>query len=173
MSASSQDIDRELISVRGWINVNDSKTPDDTSNIDLTSTIHLSALRSVPKPRPLEEIYSVLSLEEREIVSQLPKNSAMLIVIAGPSKGARYLIDSEETAIGRDGESEIFLDDVTVSRKHAKITRGSRSDFKVVDLGSLNGSYLNAHQIQESELAVGDEIQIGKFRLTFFKGRVN
>jgi len=97
----------------------------------------------------------------------------MLIVIAGPNKGARFLINSEETAIGRDPRSEISLDDVTVSRVHAKIVRGQDGSFKVVDLGSLNGSYVNAHQVQESGLSIGDEIQIGKFRLTFFKGRAN
>jgi len=148
--------------------MNDSKAPDNPAERDLTSTIHLSALRSVPKPRPLEEIYSLLSLEEREVVSQLPAQSAMLIVIAGPNRGARFLINSDETAIGRDPKSEIFLDDVTVSRKHAMIVRGAQGEFKVVDLGSLNGSYVNAHQIQD-----GDEIQIGKFRLTYFKGRGN
>ena len=97
----------------------------------------------------------------------------MLIVIAGPNKGARFLVNSNETGIGRDPSSEIFLDDVTVSRKHAKISRTNQGDFSVVDLGSLNGSYLNAHSVLESRLAIGDEIQIGKFRLTFFKGRVN
>jgi len=153
--------------------MNDSNAPKDQTERDLTSTIHLSALRSVPKPRPLEEIYSFLSAQEREIVSQLPKNSAMLIVIAGANKGARFLIDSDETTIGRDPKSEIFLDDVTVSRVHAKILRDESGDFKVKDQGSLNGSYLNAHQISESNLAVGDEIQIGKFRLTYFKGRAN
>lgn len=153
--------------------MNDSKAPQEPSGRDLTSTIHLSALRSVPKPRPLEEIYSQLSTEEREIVSQLPKSSAMLIVIAGPNKGARFLINSDETSIGRDPRSEISLDDVTVSRVHAKIVRGQDGSFKVVDLGSLNGSYVNAHQVQESGLSIGDEIQIGKFRLTFFKGRAN
>lgn len=153
--------------------MNDSKAPDNPAERDLTSTIHLSALRSVPKPRPLEEIYSLLSLEEREVVSQLPAQSAMLIVIAGPNRGARFLINSDETAIGRDPKSEIFLDDVTVSRKHAMIVRGAQGEFKVVDLGSLNGSYVNAHQIQDAQLAVGDEIQIGKFRLTYFKGRGN
>ena len=153
--------------------MNDSKAPEDPAKPDLTSTIHLSALRSVPKPRPLEEIFSVLSLEERAIVSQLPQGSAMLIVMAGRNKGARFLIDSDETFIGRDPKSEIFLDDVTVSRKHAKISRTAQGDFQVVDLGSLNGSYLNAHQVQESRLAIGDEIQIGKFRLTYFRGRAN
>jgi len=153
--------------------MNDSKAPDNPTERDLTSTIHLSALRSVPKPRPLEEIYSLLSLEEREVVSQLPAQSAMLIVIAGPNRGARFLINSDETSIGRDPKSEIFLDDVTVSRKHAMIVRGAQGEFKVVDLGSLNGSYVNAHQIQDAQLTVGDEIQIGKFRLTYFKGRGN
>jgi hypothetical protein len=156
--------------------VNDSKAPEDPSNPkgrDLTSTIHLSALRSVPKPRPLEEVFALLSLQEREVVSQLPANSAMLIVIGGPNKGARFLINSDKTAIGRDPKSEIFLDDVTVSRIHASVERTTNGDFKVVDLGSLNGSYVNAHQVQESPLSIGDEIQIGKFRLTYFKGRGN
>ena len=153
--------------------MNDSQAPKDPVERDLTSTIHLSALRSVPKPRPLEEIYTFLSGEEREIVSQLPKNSAMLIVIAGANRGARFLIDSDETSIGRDPKSDIFLDDVTVSRVHAKISRSAAGDFAVHDCGSLNGSYLNAHQITESNLAVGDEIQIGKFRLTYVKGRAN
>lgn len=153
--------------------MNDSKAPDDPMKRDLTSTIHLSALRSVPKPRPLEEIYSLLSREERDIVSQLPFNSAMLIVIAGPNKGARFLIDSEVTGIGRDPKKEIFLDDITVSRAHAHITRSATGEFRIVDLGSLNGSYVNAHQVQDSTLAVGDEIQIGKYRLTYFKGRAN
>ena len=151
----------------------DSKTPEESDKRDLTSTIHLSALRSVPKPRPLEEVYSLLSLEEREIVSQLPRNSAMLIVIAGPNKGARFLIDSEKTAIGREPQSEIFLDDITVSRSHCQIVRSAAGEFRIVDLGSLNGSYLNAHPVQDSVLAVGDEIQIGKFRLTYFRGRAN
>ena len=156
--------------------MNDSKVPDESSKSpkpDLTSTIHLSALRSVPKPRPLEEIFALLSLQEREVVSQLPANSAMLIVIAGPNRGARFLINSDKTAIGRDPKSEIFLDDVTVSRIHASVERQTNGDFKVVDLGSLNGSYVNAHQVQESSLSIGDEIQIGKFRLTYFKGRGN
>lgn len=153
--------------------MNDSKAPDDPIKRDLTATIHLSALRSVPKPRPLEEIYSLLSREERDIVSQLPYNSAMLIVIAGPNKGARFLINSEVTGIGRDPKKEIFLDDITVSRAHAQITRSATGEFRIVDLGSLNGSYVNAHQVQDSTLAVGDEIQIGKYRLTYFKGRAN
>ena len=153
--------------------MNDFKAPENPADRDLTSTIHLSALRSVPKPRPLEEVYGLLSLEEREVVSQLPSKSAMLIVIAGPNRGARFLIDSQLTEIGRDPKSEIFLDDVTVSRKHAIIERNAQGDFTVIDQGSLNGSYVNAHQIQESSLAVGDEIQIGKYRLTYFKGRAN
>lgn len=170
MSASSQDRDLVDRTERFGGAMNDSRAPKDQ---DLTSTIHLSALRSVPKPRPLEEIFGQLTLAEREVVSQLPSNSAMLIVIAGPSKGARYLINNSETTIGRDPQNEIFLDDVTVSRKHAQITRAPSGEFLVEDLGSLNGSYLNAHQVQKANLAIGDEIQIGKYRLTYFKGRGN
>jgi len=97
----------------------------------------------------------------------------MLIVIAGPNKGARFLIDAEKTAIGREPKNEIFLDDITVSRSHCQIVRSAAGEFRIVDLGSLNGSYLNAHSVQDSVLAVGDEIQIGKFRLTYFRGRAN
>jgi len=97
----------------------------------------------------------------------------MLIVIAGANRGARFLIDSQETAIGRSPKSEIFLDDITVSRFHSKIIRSVEGEFRIVDLGSLNGSYLNAHPVQDSTLAAGDEIQIGKFRLTYFRGRAN
>ena len=82
-------------------------------------------------------------------------------------------MDSGETAIGRDPKSEIFLDDITVSRSHSKIVRSEKGEFRIVDLGSLNGSYLNAHPVQDSLLAVGDEIQVGKFRLTYFRGRAN
>jgi hypothetical protein len=150
--------------------MNDSQIPKDP---DLTSTIHLSALRSVPKPRPLEEVFALLTLEEREVVSQLPKNSAMLIVIVGPNRGARYLINSKETLIGRDPHNEIFLDDVTVSRIHAKVVQSGDGDYLVEDLGSLNGTYVNAHQAHKSNLTIGDELQIGKYRMTYFKGRGN
>jgi pSer/pThr/pTyr-binding forkhead associated (FHA) protein len=154
--------------------VNSPQRPDgdSTPSQDLTSTIHLSALRSVRNQRNIEEIFSTLSQQEREVLSQLPRTSAMLVVVAGASKGSRFLIKSDLTSIGRDPSSEIFLDDVTVSRKHAQILRTTEG-FKVIDCGSLNGSYLNSISISEEKLTVGDEIQIGKFRLTYFSGKGN
>ena len=140
---------------------------------ELTTTIHLSALRSVPLPRPLEEVFRLLTLEDRAVVGALPKNHAMLIVVAGPSKGSRFLIDSDRTSIGRSSEADISLDDVTVSRSHAMITRLENGDYEIADQQSLNGTYLNATAITHSRLAVGDEIQIGKFRLTYFNGKGN
>jgi len=145
---------------------------ESTPASDLTSTIHLSALRSVRNQRNIEEIFSSLSQQERDVLSQLPRTSAMLVVVAGASKGSRFLIKSDLTSIGRDPSSEIFLDDVTVSRKHAQIVRTAEG-FKVIDCGSLNGSYLNSVPISEEKLNVGDELHIGKFRLTYFSGKGN
>jgi len=144
----------------------------DQDPVDLTSTIHLSALRSVRNQRNIEEIFSALSPDEREVLSQLPKDSAMLVVLAGANKGSRFLINGEKVSIGRDPDSEIFLDDVTVSRKHAQILR-SGDGYTVVDCGSLNGSYVNSISISNERLTVGDELHIGKYRLTYFSGKGN
>ena len=153
------------------------KTPGEghtepAGNPDLISTIHLSSLRSVRNQRNIEEIFRTLSAEEREIVAQLPKNSAMLLVLAGANKGARFLINGDSTSIGRDPQSEIFLDDVTVSRKHAEVVKDGDS-YVIVDLGSLNGTYLNSQPSNRERLVVGDEVQIGKYRLTYFSGKGN
>jgi pSer/pThr/pTyr-binding forkhead associated (FHA) protein len=84
----------------------------------------------------------------------------------GPNAGSRFRLDGELTTAGRHPDSDIFLDDVTVSRRHAEFYRhGAR--FTVRDVGSLNGTYVNRERIEEAELAGGDEVQIGKFRLLF------
>jgi pSer/pThr/pTyr-binding forkhead associated (FHA) protein len=88
----------------------------------------------------------------------------------GSNKGSRYLIAQGKTSIGRSPESEIFLDDVTVSRSHAVI-EGSGSVFALTDLGSLNGTYINNQSLKSSPLNCGDEIQIGKFHLIFISAR--
>ncbi len=94
---------------------------------------------------------------------------AVLVVRQGPKAGSRYAIDSPSTTVGRHPESEIFLDDITVSRRHAQIVReGNR--FEVVDTGSLNGTYVNRERIEKVALTSGDEIQIGKFKLVFVQG---
>ena len=90
----------------------------------------------------------------------------MVVIHRGPSKGARFLIDSGEVAIGRSVDSPIFLDDVTVSRKHAVIVKDEQK-FSIKDQGSLNGTYLNNQLVINSPLTTGDEIQIGKFHMLF------
>jgi pSer/pThr/pTyr-binding forkhead associated (FHA) protein len=101
-------------------------------------------------------------------VEALPPGSALLVVKRGPNAGSRFLLDSELTTAGRHPDSDIFLDDVTVSRRHAEFHRSPYStSFTVRDVGSLNGTYLNRERIDSAELSSGDEVQIGKFRLVF------
>jgi pSer/pThr/pTyr-binding forkhead associated (FHA) protein len=96
----------------------------------------------------------------------LPPGTALLVVLRGPNAGSRFLLDDDFTSAGRHPDSDIFLDDVTVSRRHAEFYRqGER--FSVRDVGSLNGTYVNRERIEEAELFGGDEVQIGKFRLLF------
>jgi pSer/pThr/pTyr-binding forkhead associated (FHA) protein len=90
----------------------------------------------------------------------------MLVVVRGPNAGSRFLLDRERTSIGRHPDSDIFLDDVTVSRRHAIVSRGERS-MLVADNGSLNGTYVNGERVEERELATGDEVQIGRFKVLF------
>ena len=96
----------------------------------------------------------------------LPEGQALLVVKRGPNAGARFLLDQETTTAGRHPEADIFLDDVTVSRRHAEF-RKNGDTFEVVDVGSLNGTYVNREPRNSQALEVGDEIQIGKFRLVF------
>ena len=99
----------------------------------------------------------------------LEPGQALVVVKRGPNAGSKFLIDKDVTGAGRYPESDIFLDDVTVSRRHAEIRRED-GHFFVKDLGSLNGTYVNLQRVEEAELADGDELQIGKFKLTFFIG---
>ncbi|AZA11379.1 oxoglutarate dehydrogenase inhibitor Odhl [Corynebacterium gerontici] len=98
-----------------------------------------------------------------------PAGAGMLVVKRGPNAGARFLLDRETTTAGRHPESDIFLDDVTVSRRHAEF-RMKDGDFEVVDVGSLNGTYVNREPKNSETLSSGDEVQIGKFRLVFIEG---
>ncbi|WP_029145150.1 FHA domain-containing protein [Microbacterium luticocti] len=110
---------------------------------------------------------SDLSEAELDAIDALPARSALLIVRSGPTAGARYLLDSDVMTVGRHPEADIFFDDVTVSRRHAEITRdGSR--FEIVDQRSLNGTYVNGERVDRAELSNGAEVRIGKFRLNFF-----
>ena len=102
-------------------------------------------------------------------VEGLPQGSALLVVKRGPNAGARFLLDQATTTAGRHPNSDVFLDDITVSRRHAQF-RCASSEFQVVDVGSLNGTYVNREAVDSAVLANGDEVQIGKFRLVFLTG---
>lgn len=100
------------------------------------------------------------------MVERLQAGTALLVVKRGPSSGARFLLDADLTTAGRHHDSGIFLDDVTVSRRHADFVRDSNG-FRIRDKGSLNGTYVNRSRIDDIQLNNGDEVQIGKYRLTF------
>ena len=91
---------------------------------------------------------------------------------SGPTAGARYLLDSDVTTVGRHPEADIFFDDVTVSRRHAEITR-TGGFFELVDQRSLNGTYVNGERVDRAVLDDGAEVRIGKFRLNFFVSPVD
>lgn len=113
-----------------------------------------------------------VSLEEQESISALPSGSALLIVRRGPNVGARFLLDADVTVAGRHPDADIFLDDVTVSRRHAEFARLGTA-FQVRDLGSMNGTYFDGVRIDSALLSDGAEVQVGKFRLTFYASRVD
>ncbi|GAA3775295.1 hypothetical protein GCM10022240_28710 [Microbacterium kribbense] len=110
---------------------------------------------------------SDLSEAELGAIDALPAGSALLIVRSGPTAGARYLLDTDVMTVGRHPEADIFFDDVTVSRRHAEITREAHR-FEIVDQRSLNGTYVNGERVDRATLVNGAEVRIGKFRLNFF-----
>jgi pSer/pThr/pTyr-binding forkhead associated (FHA) protein len=111
-----------------------------------------------------------MSVDDVTAVENLPSGSAMLLVQRGPDAGARFLLDTDVVTVGRHPDSDIFLDDISVSRRHATFTR-TAGQYVVSDLGSLNGSYVNRDRIDtDVALSGGDEVQIGKYRLIFFSG---
>ena len=135
---------------------------------DLTSTLNLRQLRSIPQEGYSADLFNSLNSEQQEIVKNLPENEGILLVLKGPGAGARYLLDTNQTKIGRDTNNDIHLDDITVSRSHAMISKNN--GYSIKDLGSLNGTYINAISMKESNIKAGDEIQIGKYHLTLFVG---
>lgn len=129
---------------------------------ETTSTISLSGIEALEGEQEDES----LAEQTAAAIEALPLGCALLVVKRGPNAGSRFLLDSDLTTAGRHPESDIFLDDVTVSRRHAEFYRRD-SGFSVRDVGSLNGTYVNRERIEEVSLAGGDEVQIGKFRLVF------
>ena len=117
---------------------------------------------TVPIDTPAEEI----DVE----MSELAPGVGMLVVTRGPNSGSRFALDEALVTAGRHPDSMIFLDDITVSRRHAEV-RKVGDGYKVADVGSLNGTYLNRQRVEEAELHDGDELQIGTFKLLFLAGR--
>ncbi|TWP36804.1 FHA domain-containing protein [Leekyejoonella antrihumi] len=108
-----------------------------------------------------------LSSADQATVDALRPGTALLIVLRGPNAGARFLLDDEEVSSGRHPESDIFLDDVTVSRRHA-VFRRTNASYDVQDVGSLNGTYVNGTLTDSASLRTGDEVMVGKFRLVYY-----
>ncbi len=125
-------------------------TPDDTKLIPVTS------------PDTADDVLAVPG-------DEVPAGQGVLVVKRGPNAGSRYVLEGSAVTAGRSPDSDIFLDDVTVSRRHASFVPSGPS-YEVRDVGSLNGTYLNRERIEAAPLANGDEVQIGKFRLVFLTG---
>ena len=118
----------------------------------------------------LKEMENGSEAPEQDLGQDLPAGAGLVVVKRGPNAGARFLLDRDVTLAGRNPEADIFLDDVTVSRRHVEFRRTGSGGFEVVDLGSLNGTYVNREPRNASALSSGDEIQIGKFRLVYVAG---
>jgi pSer/pThr/pTyr-binding forkhead associated (FHA) protein len=134
--------------------------------IDSTTTITFGA--DVPVDA---DDKASLAPADAAAVDALPSGSALLVVQRGPGAGSRYLLDTDLSTVGRHPESDIFLDDITVSRRHVEFRReadDAGGTFRVHDVGSLNGTYVNGDRVDDAALQNGDEVRIGKFRLIFF-----
>jgi pSer/pThr/pTyr-binding forkhead associated (FHA) protein len=126
--------------------------------------------------RDASEDTLTLSLHEQEaapgsVGDERPHGVDLLLVNSGTSAGARFALEGEVVTAGRGEESDIFLDDVTVSREHARLSRTPSGRVSIRDLGSLNGTYVNHVRVNETTLDSGDEVQIGKFKLIYIAAR--
>jgi len=124
-----------------------------------------------------ETTLSLAALEDRQaieeefgdLLAEVPEGTAVLVVRRGPNKGSTFMLDRTVTSLGRHPDSDIFLDDVTVSRRHAEITRNDRG-YEVRDAGSLNGTYVDHERVDVAPLRDLNEVQVGRFVLTFVLG---
>ena len=122
-----------------------------------TDTMHIEAIADVVDEYDVDR-------------SQFPADVGILVVTRGAIAGSRFVLDQPCTTAGRHPESDIFLDDVTVSRRHVEILRDEHGNYRARDVGSLNGTYINRTQVEDAELNDGDELQVGMFKLVFFHG---
>lgn len=141
---------------------------------EVTTTISLGVRPAIDTQVNLDTLIQSLDADNQNVVAQVlaaNEPTALLLVLKGAGRGNRFMVNKSGTTIGRATESGIFLDDVTVSRKHATITFDQ--GFTFTDAGSLNGSYLNNERATVAILKSGDEIQIGKFHLVFISNKSN
>ena len=141
---------------------------------EVTTTISLGVRPVVDGQVNLDTLIKSLDVDNQNVVAQVfaaTEPTALLLVLKGAGRGNRFMVNKSGSTIGRANDSGIFLDDVTVSRKHASITFDQ--DFTFTDSGSLNGSYVNNERATTAILKSGDEIQIGKFHLVFISNRSN
>lgn len=136
---------------------------DPTGEAPVEQTMSIPVTAAATPVRAVDEVVAELGLEP------LRSGTAMIVVRRGPNAGARFLLDTDLVGIGRHPDSAVFLDDVTVSRRHAEIRRRPGGHL-VRDVGSLNGTYVNRDRVDEVGLVHGDEIQVGKYRLLFVSG---
>lgn len=139
----------------------------DSDNLDDPTTVNLPKFSEaeLSAPRDAERLGSA----DQATVDALRPGTALLIALRGPNAGARFLLDADEVSTGRHPDSDIFLDDVTVSRRHA-IFRRTPEGYQVQDVGSLNGTYVNMQLVDSADLKTGDEVMVGKFRLVYHGG---
>jgi hypothetical protein len=130
-----------------------------TAPDDNTTTLTLSAVEAADAEDELERY-----------LTGLAPGVGLLVVRHGPDAGSSFRLELPETAIGRHPESDVFLDDITVSRRHVVIERGDDNGYTLRDVGSLNGTYVNRKRVDEARLRYGDEVQIGRYRLSFVVG---
>ena len=133
------------------------------ADLDLQDEHHTTMSVLVPIDSVVEEIEVELD--------DLPAGIGMLVVTRGPNSGSKFALDEPLVTAGRHPDSVIFLDDITVSRRHAEVRQQPGGGYVVADVGSLNGTYLNRERVEESPLHDGDELQIGTFKLLFLAGR--
>lgn len=141
---------------------------------EITTTISLGIRPVVDGQVNLDTLIQNLDADNQSVVAQVlaaSEPTALLLVLKGAGRGNRFMVDKTGTTIGRAVDSGIFLDDITVSRKHAEISFDQ--EFTFSDAGSLNGSYLNNELATTAVLKTGDEIQVGKFHLVFISNNLN
>ncbi len=144
-------------SITFCINCNSDLTVD-SSFTEVTEKI----ISEVPDEEASEEFF--------KDIEEFYEGSPVIIVVKGPNKGARFMIERNEVLVGRSAECDIIIDDVTVSRRHARISRKG-VDLWIFDLDSLNGIYVNKKRIEKARLKNKDEIQIGKYKFIFITGK--